>query len=108
MRGRRPLVAALCACVMFACDEPEPQTGIGRDAFVRAYLDLRAATVAGTLDAATRDSILTAHDISEDEMQAFIEGRADDPEALAQIWRDVMDSIAARDAAMNPSADDSL
>lgn len=108
MRGGRALVAALCAFAFVGCDEPEPHAGIDRDTFVRVYLDLRAATVAGTLDAAARDSILAAHDVGEEDMQAFIEGRAADPDALAQTWRDVMDSIAARDSALDPTAGDSL
>ena len=82
-----------------ACDGGGAEGGMSRSEFVATYVALRRATVAGQLDAVTRDSILDAHRTSEAELRAYIEQRADDPDAIADTWREVMDSIAARDSA---------
>lgn len=81
-----------------ACDDDEPD-GIDRSDFVAAFVDLRAATVQGTLDSLVRDSILDAHGLTEADLRAYIQARSDDPDALSETWREVLDSIAARDSA---------
>ena len=93
----RPLLAGTLAFSIVAC-EGRTEDGISREDFVRAYVDLRGATVDGRLDAATRDSILEAHGTSEEELRAYIETRAANPEDIADTWREIMDSIAAREA----------
>ena len=89
----------LLVAVWLACARTEDPPGIDRDTFVAAYVDLRRATVAGRLDAAVRDSILRAHDVSEADLRAYIESRADDPAALSATWTEIRDSLAATDSA---------
>ena len=86
------LIAAL---VLAGACRPAGEEGMSREAFVATYIDLRSATVAGELDAGTRDSILEAHGTTEAELRAYLDQRADDPEAIADTWREVMDSVAA-------------
>ena len=87
-----PLLAAAAAC------DDSTESGISREEFVSTFVDLREAAVRGTLDSVVRDSILAAHDASEAELRAYIEARRGDPEALADTWRAVLDSIVARDS----------
>ncbi|HEX6588512.1 MAG TPA: hypothetical protein VF039_05770 [Longimicrobiales bacterium] len=96
-RVRALLPALLLATAAGACGEPA-EDGIGREDFVATFVDLREAAVRGTLDDAARDSILAAHDATEAELRAYIEARRADPEALADTWRVVLDSIVARDS----------
>ena len=97
MRRRAGLVLALA--LVAGCQAPEGEEGIERDGFVATYVALRRATVAGELDSERRDSILEAHRTSEEELRAYIERHADDPDAIADTWREINDSIAARDSA---------
>ena len=92
---------------VLGCGGAEEQ-GIDRDRFVRAYLDLREATLAAPFDSTTRDSILAEHDVTADEMRAFISAHVNDPDAIARAWQDVMDSAAARDTTADPAANDTL
>ena len=94
---KRALVALLLVALAPACDASRGEKGIGRSEFVATYVALRRATVRGELDAATRDSILEAHGVSAGELRDYIEQRADDPEAIADTWREIMDSVAVRD-----------
>ena len=94
---RATLVALLALGGGAACDA-SAEEGMARGDFVATYIDLRRATVAGELDAATRDSILAAHGTSEEELRAYVERHADDPEAIADTWREIVDRTAARDS----------
>ena len=100
MSGVVPRLALLLAIAAMApsCGDDDARGGIGRGQFAAAFVDLREATVRGTLDSASRDSILNAHGLTEAELRAYLEARGDDPEALADTWREVLDSIAARDS----------
>ena len=97
--GRAGLLVA-CAIVA-GCGGGETD-GLERSEFVAAFLDLREASVRGTLDSTSLDSILGAHDVTEAELRAYVAARSDDPDALAETWREVLDSIAARDSAAAP------
>ena len=100
---RRAVLAALALALAAGCDTPASEGGVERDEFVAAYVALRRATIAGELYPARRDSILEAHGTSEAELRAYIERHADDPAALADTWRAINDSIAARDSAATAS-----
>lgn len=92
---RRPAVLLALAVLGGACDAPAAEGGIERDAFIATYVDLRRATVDGRLDAATRDSILGAHGTTEEELRAYVTARADDPEAIADTWREINEILTA-------------
>ena len=98
---RSGALVALVA-LLAGCGGDAERGGIERAEFVATFVDLREATVRGTLDSASRDSILGAHDVTEAELRAYVEARSDDPEALAETWRAVLDSVAARDSAAAP------
>lgn len=106
-RSRSTLSLLGLLLIAAACGERDSAApdGIDRSAFVAAYIDLRAATVAGVLDDATRDSILARHDVTEADLRAWIEQRSDDPAALSEAWREVTDSTAARDSAAAAETD---
>ena len=97
---KRALVA-LALVAGAACDAARDD-GMSRTEFVATYVALRRATVAGELDAAKRDSILEAHGTTAEELRDYIERRADDPQGIADTWREIMDSIAARDTLAAP------
>lgn len=106
MRGRRVVsrhvgaVLLLGACAASACDPGDGSDGgIDRSDFVAAYVDLRQAVLRDSVDEARRDSILAVHGVTADEMRDYIERHADDPAALADTWREVIDNTAARDSA---------
>ena len=101
MRRFAPLLGALL--LVSACERPASYDGLEREEFVATYVDLRRATVAGELDAQTRDSILEAHGTTEEALRDYIEQRAEDPEAIAETWREINERITARDTM---SADD--
>jgi hypothetical protein len=98
---RAAAVVAMIA-LLADCDGGAERGGIERAEFVATFVDLREATVRGTLDSASRDSILAAHGVTEAELRAYVEARSDDPDALAETWREVLDSVAARDSAAAP------
>lgn len=94
---KRALVALALIALAPACEATSGEDGMGRSEFVATYVALRRATVQGELDEATRDSILEAHGTTQEALRDYIEQRADDPEAIADTWREIMDSIASRD-----------
>lgn len=98
-RPRAHLALLALIAVAYGCDDGAGQGGIGRSEFVRAFVDLREATVRGTLDSVRLDSILTEHGVTEAELRAYVEAHSADPDALAATWREVLDSVAARDSA---------
>ncbi len=91
-------LAALFACTA-ACGDSGDPGGIEQSEFVATFLDLREATIRARLDSTRRDSILAEHEVTEAQLRAYIEARSKDPNALAETWREVLDSIAARDSA---------
>ena len=100
--GGRALVPVLAFCaggLAAACDDSGASEGIDEDTFVATYVDLRSAVVADSLDAAVRDSILAAHDVTAADLRGYVERRAMDPDALAETWRAILDTVAARDSA---------
>ncbi|HUF13549.1 MAG TPA: hypothetical protein VMN78_10650 [Longimicrobiales bacterium] len=98
---------ALCAGLTMACAEESESEGIDEETFVGTYVDLRGAVVADSLDAAVRDSILAAHDVTAADLRDYVDRHAANPDGLAETWRAILDSIAARDsaAAGAPEAD---
>ena len=98
MTRTRGVVLLALVVAAAGCDDGPAGGGLEREVFVRTFVDLRQATVAGTLDSVRRDSILGAHGVTEAELRAYVQARAEDPEALAATWREVLDTIAARDS----------
>jgi len=99
------LLLALAGAAAGGCRAEEP-AGIDRDTFVATYVDLRLAALAGALDSLARDSILRSHDVTEADLRAYLESRADDPAALSKTWREVMDRMAPPDTVLE--SDDSV
>jgi hypothetical protein len=88
-----PLLAL--ALLAGACDTPDADAGIDREAFVATYVALRRATLEGRLDEPTRDSILEAHGTTEEELRAWLRAREDDPQSIAEAWREINETLSA-------------
>ena len=91
---RGALLFAL-AIALAACEAPTADAGIDRETFVATYVDLRRATVDGRLDESVRDSILAARGTTQEELRAFLTSREDDPQAVADAWREINETLTA-------------
>jgi hypothetical protein len=94
-------IAAALAILATACGE-EIVTGVSDSTFVRTMIALRQLPTGSSLDtvarARSRDSILQAHAVTADQLEAAAARLADQPERAARLWR-VIES-----AAFSPSA----
>lgn len=96
-RGRgalRALVPAVAILAVTVCKEAPGS--IGRDEFVNAYVALRVAELRGSgnvIAARTRDSVLAAHGVSEDDLVTFADSHGGDPVYMAELWGAVEDSV---------------
>jgi len=87
-----------------ACGGPSPDQGIddglGKDAFIAAYVDLRLAALrnGGTIDMRLRETVLSNHGVTEDDLLAFAEAHGRDVSFMSEVWQEVerrLDSIHA-------------
>ena len=86
------IAATAVALALAACGgEALPET-IERDAFVQTYANLRIAAVetdSGRIAFVTRDSILDAFGVTEDDLTLFAEVHAEELEFMRDVWNDV-------------------
>jgi hypothetical protein len=86
------IAVASVTLALAACGgEPLPET-IERDTFVEAYASLRIAAVetdSGRIAFATRDSILDAFGVSEEDLTLFADVHAEELEFMRDVWNDV-------------------
>ena len=88
------LLLALAAAV--ACDAPAGEEGtIDRERFVATLVDLRRAITDDRFDDAVRDSILASHDVTAEELRAYVSAHAEDPAAYADTWREINETLTA-------------
>ena len=89
-----PLV--LAALLLGACDRGAAEAdGLERQRFVATMVDLRRAIADGRFSESVRDSILEAHDVTADELRAWVTNHADDPQAYADTWREINETLLA-------------
>jgi hypothetical protein len=88
----------LCwSCVGSATDVPEDTAG--REAFIGAYLDLRTTALRlGTTDLGDeiRDSILSEHDITGQDMLDFVDAHGEDIEFMRELWSELETRMTER------------
>jgi len=76
-----------------------PETVEGREAFVGAYLDLRMSAVnsgSSVIEDGVRDSILTLHGVTEQDLLDFIETHGEDVEFMRDLWTELEGLITDR------------
>lgn len=87
------VVLAASVVALPACDGEERETGtIPAERFVTALVDLRLAAreaEGDTIPAARRDSILSAHGVTDDDLLEFARVRGSDPSRMSAVWDSV-------------------
>jgi antitoxin (DNA-binding transcriptional repressor) of toxin-antitoxin stability system len=84
------------------------EDGISAEAFVAAYVDLRVRalrTPGGDVTDAGRDSILTSHGITEQDLLAFVERHGRDVPMISEVWDSVDSKLRQRREALREQAD---
>ncbi len=94
-----PLLTA-AACGDDGATPPPDEAGtIARETFVEVYVDLRIAALRSegrTIDAATRERILSRHDVTRDDLLEFVDVHGENPRFIRDVWGEVearIDSI---------------
>jgi len=70
-----------------------------RERFISAYVDLRVWLLrmrTTQMGDAVRDSLLAAHDVTEDELLNFVDTHGTDVEFMRDVWNDIETRIATR------------
>jgi hypothetical protein len=96
------------ACSRESAGVPSEET-ISREAFVQAYVDLRAAALANTrvtISLEERDRILREAGLTEEDLLKFVEVRGTDVQLMKEIWEEVDSLIQVlRDPPDDPGRD---
>lgn len=106
----RPSVPLLLAATLLtgvgACDgDPVPETAMDREAFIEAYVDLRAATMGGSgteLTPDQRDALLEGHGVTQDDLLEFARVHGADPLYMRDVWGEVEERLDARGGGSGP------
>jgi hypothetical protein len=86
------------ACSRESAGGPDEDT-ISREAFVQAYVDLRAAALADprvTISLEERDRILRDAGLTEEDLLRFAEVHGPDVQLMKEVWEEVDTLIQAR------------
>ena len=70
-----------------------------RERFISAYVDLRIWSLrmrTTQIGDAVRDSLLAAHDVTEDEFVHFVDTHGTDVEFMRDVWSDIETRISER------------
>ncbi|MFL5385364.1 MAG: hypothetical protein ACJ8GN_22825 [Longimicrobiaceae bacterium] len=94
MRSTLLTLAALAAAAA-GCEQREATGAIPRQRFVLANAELRSIpdTVRGD---SVRRAALRKHRVSEAELRRFVDVHARSPEYMADVWREIADSVQKR------------
>ena len=85
------IVVMLCSSCSGGTTDP-PEDTAEREAFIGAYLDLRATLLSGPstdLDNEARDSILSAYGVTDQDLVDFIDMHGEDVEFMRDLWTEV-------------------
>ena len=92
-RVRRALALLIAASGAAGCGKKAGDTStIDRAAFVDTYVDLRLAALASpthSLTPAARDSVLTKHHVTDQDLLHFVDVQGADPSYMVKLWTDV-------------------
>ncbi|HEV2148813.1 MAG TPA: hypothetical protein VGR37_15520, partial [Longimicrobiaceae bacterium] len=99
------LLALAAPAVLAGCRDEYPGT-LSREKFVEVNLALRtlggadADSLRTAADSArARAAVLKEHGVTEAELQAFVDARRRDTEALSETWQEIADRLARADSA---------
>ncbi len=70
-----------------------------RERFISAYVDLRIWSLrmrTTQIGDAVRDSLLSAHDVTEDDLLSFVDTHGTDVEFMRDVWNDIETRISER------------
>jgi len=105
MRATLLTLAALAA-VLGGCREKQASGAIPRQRFVLANADLRSVPDTGARSDSLRKAALKKHRVTEADLLRFVNVHARSPEYMAEVWREVADSVQKRyDGSMPRQAD---
>ncbi|HVG44141.1 MAG TPA: hypothetical protein VM890_05400 [Longimicrobium sp.] len=105
MRATLLTIGALAA-VLGGCREKQASGAIPRQRFVLANADLRSVSDTAAKGDSLRKAALKKHRVSEADLLRFINVHAGSPEFMAEVWREVADSVQKRyDGSMPSHAD---
>ena len=72
---------------------------MGRESFIGAYVDLRAAALSsGTteIEGEVRDSILAVYGVTGEELLAFIDTHGESVEFMSELWSEIEGRLTER------------
>ena len=89
------LIALLLGVASGACGANTPNEvvdTIDRETFIEVYVDLRSVALRKTsrkVNAVERDSVLTMHEVTEENLRLFLEVYHTEVEFMRDLWNDV-------------------
>lgn len=105
MRRRLWIAAAAAACALGAGCPGKPPAGAGRDVsreeFIETYVALLRAEAQAADSAEARQRrawVLERRNLTAADLERFAERHADDPAAMAEIWKEIETRIRALQA----------
>jgi hypothetical protein len=102
------LVFATALAASTACGGPPPDqedgSGLEREAFISAYVDLRLAAMRNgeMMDVRLRETVLANHHITEDDLLAFAEAHGRDIEYMNDVWQEVSRRLDSLRTTLSP------
>ena len=89
------LTLASLTLVLAGCRERKASAAIPRQRFVRANVEVRS--IPDTLQAdSLRRAALRKHRVTETDLRRFVDAHARSPEYMADVWREIADSVQKR------------
>jgi hypothetical protein len=90
------LTAAALAALLAGCRQKQASGAIPRQRFVRANVELRSVPDTAPKGDSLRKAALKKHRVTEADLRRFVEVHGRSPEYLAEVWREVSDSVQKR------------
>jgi len=90
------LTAAALALLLAGCKQKHASGAIPRQRFVLANVDLRSVPDTAPKGDSLRKAALKKHRVTEADLRRFVDVHGRSPEYLADVWREVSDSVQKR------------
>jgi len=94
MRSSLLTLAALAAAA--GCRQPEASGAIPRQRFVLANVEVRSLPDTVAQGDSVRRAVLRKHRVTEADLRRFVDVHARTPEYMADVWREIADSVQKR------------
>ncbi|HEV7587942.1 MAG TPA: hypothetical protein VGO40_07395 [Longimicrobium sp.] len=105
MRATLLTLAALAA-LLAGCRQKQANAAIPRQRFVLANVDIRSVPDTAPKGDSLRKAALKKHRVTEADLRRFVDVHGRSPEYLADVWREVSDSVQKRYERSFPSRPD--